>query len=80
MIINLSPGDVFRDVLSNFRESPRLVITFKTEWDWGHMCQIEGSSIDHYPADYELKFDHCPKLNIANAALNGDMIIEIKRQ
>jgi hypothetical protein len=80
MEIKLSPGDVFRDTLSNFRPSDSLAITFKTEWDWGHTCQINYENISKWPANHIMTFEYCPHLNIANASLNGDMVIEIKRQ
>ena len=80
MKIHLSPGDVLRDSLANFRPSSDVTITFLTEWDWGHTCQIDYTVIDHYEAGQTLKFNKLPHLNIANASLNSDMEIEIRRQ
>jgi hypothetical protein len=79
MIITLSPGDVFSDVLSNFRPANHLTITFNTEWDWGHTCQIDFEHVDHYDQGHTLHFSQLPHLNIAHAGLTGIMELEIKR-
>ena len=81
MIISLAPGDVFRNVLENFRPSQTITITLKTEWDYGHVCQIDLENINHWKANHRMTFSHVmPQLNIANAGLNGNMEIEIRRQ
>jgi len=80
MIITLKPGDVLANMLVNFRPADSIKIEFLTDWDWGHICQINLEPIHHYEKGHILTFNKMPKLNVANASLTGELTLAITRQ
>jgi len=79
MKIILESGEVFADVLANFRDSSEFRITFLSEWEWGHIIQIHGEVVRPEKLK-ELRFTYKPILNISNMSEASNKIeFEVKR-
>ena len=77
MRIALEIGDVYTDLLANFRSAKNYKVTMNHDWKWGHIVQINQTVLVKYKAGTMYEYAEKPVINVSHMGVMDGTALDI---